>query len=91
LQRFVDEVININPKSSEVAKQGYEITPALLEESVITVHTQMKNERTRAHMTVLLTPDMRETGSVAARLECILADMGLPTKKAFVLPKDKKK
>tara|TARA_R110002050_G_scaffold97842_5_gene203303 strand:+ start:1700 stop:1939 length:240 start_codon:yes stop_codon:yes gene_type:complete len=62
-------------------QQAYEITPDLLEESVLTVHRQMQDDRTRGHMTALLTPDIRETGSLAERLEAILKDLGLPQRK----------
>ncbi len=82
MQTFINEVIDVDKDAAKNAKQAYEITPALLEDSVITVLNQMKEDQTRGHMVGALTPDVRETGSMADRLEYILKDLGLPTRKA---------
>ena len=52
----------MNPKAIENDPTNYKITPALLQDSVESVFKQMKEPRTKAQMTSLLTPDAREKG-----------------------------
>mmetsp|Transcript_13750 Transcript_13750/g.39113 ORF Transcript_13750/g.39113 Transcript_13750/m.39113 type:complete len:661 (-) Transcript_13750:66-2048(-) len=80
-QAFIDEVINVDSDATSNMSQGFEITPDLLEESVLTVSRQLQEDRTRGHVAALLTPDDRETGSVADRLQALLKDLGLPARK----------
>jgi len=82
LQAFLDNLCFVTEGDLEDVQSAYEITPDLLAESAQNVYRKMEEDRMR--ITALLTPDLRETGNVADRLEAILKDLGLPASKKRV-------